>query len=371
LFLDCASGVSGSALLGALLDAGAPAGAVRAALAGLGAGPIRLRARKVERSGLDARAVAVDGRARRPSQRTWPAIRRLLSRAKLADDVRAKSLAAFERIARAQARVRGAPLDRVGLDDAGALGALAEVVGVCAALAALGVGRVTSSPVALGATPGPLTLEVLRGVPTRPGGAAVETVTPIGAALVAALADAFGPLPALRPTAQGFGADDAGVLRAVLGEADPAIARDEVAVLETHLDDMTPEHLAFLVERLHEDGALDASLAPLVMKKGRPGQLLRVLARPSDGERLARAVLAASSALGVRIQHVPRLVLRRDAGSVRTKYGAIRVKVAHAPDGVRRVKPEYDACARAARAHGVSIATVTRAAERRAEEELA
>lgn len=252
--------------------------------------------------------------------------------------------------------------------------ARAEVAAVCAAVAALGAARVTCSPLPLGRArgaamfPSRATLALLRGVPTRPLDAEGETVTPPAAALLATLADEFGPLPALRPLAQGFGGDE---LRAVLGLADAAVARDRVAVLETHLDDMTPEHLAFLLERLHEDGALDAALAPLVMKKGRPGQLLRVLAKPADAERLARAVLAGSSALGVRLHEVPRLVLRRRTSSVRTPFGPIRVKVSHAPDGARRVKAEYEACARAARAHGVSIASVARAAERRAEDELA
>jgi pyridinium-3,5-bisthiocarboxylic acid mononucleotide nickel chelatase len=149
------------------------------------------------------------------------------------------------------------------------------------------------------------------------------------------------------------------------------LERDAVVVLETNLDDMTPEHLAFLLERLHEEGALDASLSPLVMKKGRPGHALRVIARPDDEERLARVVLSESSALGLRTQRVERWKLTRSASSVDTKYGRIPVKLARKPDGSDTVKPEYEACAEAARKHGVSIATVTRAALRAAEDGLA
>jgi pyridinium-3,5-bisthiocarboxylic acid mononucleotide nickel chelatase len=376
-------------LLGALLEVGAAPRAVRAAHAGLGVSGLSMRTRRVNRGALDARWVEIEGRARRPRQRTWTAIRELLSRARLTPFVRAKSLEAFERLARAESRIHGVPVGRIHFHEVGAIDALGDVVGVCAAVESLGVSRVTCSPLPLanggalaGAhgglpNPAPATVELLRGIPTRPYAVEWETVTPTGAALLASLVDEFGPLPALRPLAQGFGAGDdregplPNVLRAVLGEEDAGIARDEVAVLETHLDDMTPEHLAFLVERLHDDGALDASLAPLVMKKGRPGQLLRVLARPADAERLARHVLSASSALGVRVQRVPRLVLERRTATVRTRYGSIRVKVSSAPDGAKRVKPEYDACARAARAHGVSIAAVTREAQRRAEDELA
>src|SRR5262249_4157756 len=159
---------------------------------------------------------------------------------------------------------------------------------------------------------------LLVGVPTHPLDVEWETVTPTGAALLASLADEFGMLPALRPLATGYGAGDdrhgplPNTLRAVLGEAERWLDRDRVAVIETNLDDMPPEQLPFLLERLMEDGALDASLSPLAMKKGRPGQLLRVLARPTDRERLARRILLESSALGVRFREEARLVVARE-----------------------------------------------------------
>jgi hypothetical protein len=388
LHLDCFSGVAGNMLLGALLELGVPPRAVRSALTALGVGPIRLSSSRVERGALDARYVSFAGRARTARQRHWKEIRALLRRARLAPRVRDRSVEVFERIARAESRIHGVPIERIHFHEVGAVDALGDVVGVCAAVEELGVSRISCSPLPLsrgGAVssahggiplPAPATLELLRGVPTFPLDVSWETVTPTGAALVATLADEFGPMPALRPLAQGFGAGEdrrgplPNALRAVLGELEPALARDEVTLIETHLDDMTPEHLAFLVETLHAEGALDASLAPLLMKKGRPGQLLRVLAQPADAERLARRVLSHSSALGVRVQRVPRLVRAREARSVATPYGPIAVKLAHSPDGGRSAKPEYEACARAARKHGVAIATVARAAERGAEELL-
>jgi uncharacterized protein (DUF111 family) len=182
-------------------------------------------------------------------------------------------------------------------------------------------------------------------------------------------------MPPLTPSAQGFGAGNdrrgplPNVLRAVLGEAGSAFETDRVAVLETHLDDMSPEHLPFLLERLLEDGALDAALSPLAMKKGRPGLLLRVLARPEDADRLARRVLLDSTALGVRVALVGRLKLPRESRSVRTAYGRVRVKLAHVPGGRPIARPEYEDCARAARRHEVPLAEVYRAAERAAERE--
>jgi uncharacterized protein (TIGR00299 family) protein len=267
----------------------------------------------------------------------------------------------------------------VHFHEVGAIDALGDVAGVCAAVEALGVARVTCSPLPLGRgsvdtehgripLPAPATLELLRGVPTVPLDVTWETVTPTGAALVTALVDAFEPLPALFPLAQGFGAGEdrkgplPNVVRAVLGHVETALGRDRIAVLETNLDDMSPEHLPFLMERLFDDGALDVTLAPQLMKKGRPGQLLRVLAKPGDVDALARRVLSDSSALGVRVHTVPRL-------DVATRFGSIAVKLSRGPDGAVFAKPEYESCARAARRHRVPIGTVTRAAERAAEGE--
>jgi uncharacterized protein (TIGR00299 family) protein len=389
LHFDCFSGAAGNMLLGALLELGAPAKAVREALAGLDVGAIRMQLTRVERGAIAARYVAFRGEAHAHDHddhghhargRTFRRVRALLRKARLAPRVRARSLDVFERLARAEGRIHGVPIERVHFHEVGAIDALGDVVGVCAAVEALGVTRITCSPLPLGhgrvdtahgpiPLPAPATLELLRGVPTHPYDVAWETVTPTGAALLVALVDEFGAMPALRPLAQGFGAGNdrkgplPNVLRAVLGELDPEYGHDRVALLETNLDDMSPEHMPFLMERLLEDGALDVALVPQLMKKGRPGQLLRVLARPVDADRLARRVLTDSSALGVRVQIVPRLVRARGSRTVSTPYGAIRLKLAGAKGNGASAKPEYESCARAARRHRVSIATVTRAAE--------
>ncbi|HTO07538.1 MAG TPA: LarC family nickel insertion protein [Myxococcota bacterium] len=361
MHLDCFGGATLESLLAALVGAGADPRALRRALAALWPGA-RLRVTRAGDGALPLTRVAVAVPA---GERGWKELRAQLGRAQLSAFVRTHALEVLAAVARIEPRGRLAAH------------ALAELLGLCAALESLAPARVSCTPLPLGHgvrhTPGgpeplpaPATLELLRGIPTVPRELEGETVTPLAAAALAAFVDEFGVLPALRPLAQGLGEG----VRAVLGEATPELGRDEVAVLETHLDDMTPEHLAFLVERLHDAGALDASLAPLVMKKGRPGQSLRVLTRPADAERLARMVLADSTALGVRVQRVPRLVLRRGAASVATEYGPIRVKLSRAPDGAASVKPEFEACARAARRHGVAIGAVTRAAQRRAEDEL-
>jgi uncharacterized protein (DUF111 family) len=173
------------------------------------------------------------------------------------------------------------------------------------------------------------------------------------------------------PERQGYGAGDdrqgpaPNLLRAIVGR-EGSLGRDTVTLIETHLDDTPPEQLPYLIDRLMEEGALDAALVPLSMKKGRPGQLLRVMARPVDRERLARRVLLESSALGVRTQEWPRLVLERRVTRVDTRFGKIRVKLATDPEGRTTAAAEHDDCARAARRAGVPLREVYREAEREA-----
>ncbi len=375
-------------ILGALLDLGVPAKVVRGAVRSLGIGEITMRVSKVRRGALAARWVSFRGDARTARERRWASIRKLLSGSDLEPRVRERSLRVFSRLAEAEAKVHGIAPEQVHFHEVGAVDAIGDIVGVCAALEHLGVDRLSCSPVALGRgtvetahgrlpLPAPATLELLVGLPTYPYEVEWETLTPTGAALLAALCEDFGPMPPLIPRAQGFGAGNdrpgplPNVLRAVLGEVSGALEGDVVSVIETNLDDMNPEQLPYLMERLLEDGALDVSLSPLAMKKGRPGQLLRVIARPSERDALARRILLESSTIGVRYTEMPRLKLARESRTVETRFGRIRVKLVRSIDGGATASAEYEACARAARKYGVPIEEVYRAAERVAEEESA
>jgi len=372
-------------LLGALLELGVPESVVRDSLAALGLAEVRMRTERVMRGAFRATWLEFQGPDRTPEERRFEQIAELLAKSSLPPRVRQQSLQVFEALAVAEGRVHGVDPKTVHFHEVGAVDAIGDIVGVCAALEHLGVERVTASVLPLGTgsvdsshgrlpLPAPATVELLRGIPTRPAGVEWETVTPTGAALLRVLADDFGAMPALTPVGQGFGAgrDRVGpmpnVLRAILGEPSHAFESDVVVQLETNLDDMNPEQLPFLVERLMEDGALDVSLSPLAMKKGRPGQLLRVIARPEDRERLARRVLLESTALGVRFQEMPRLKRVREHSQVDTRYGRIGVVVVRSPDGRRVLRPEFEDCARAARDAEVPIDDVYRAACAAAEE---
>jgi uncharacterized protein (TIGR00299 family) protein len=380
LHLDPFSGIAGNMFLGALLDAGLPRRELEEDLAGLRL-PFRLRVSRVKRGPLAARYVRVDVPARRSRAhgRHFAEIRRVLERARLDASVRRRALEIFRVLAEAEARVHGIRVERVHFHEVGAVDAIVDVTGAAAGLARLGVARVTAGPVALGhgrvdtehgrlPLPAPAVLELLRGVPTVPAHVAWETVTPTGAAILRVVADDFGPLPALTPVAVGHGAGDAregplpNVLRVILGRDGPA-RLDRVASLETNLDDFSPEHFDYLMERLLAAGALDVSLQQVQTKKNRPGFLVRVLGTPESRARLAGVLFAETPTLGVRVSECDRLRLPRALRRVDTPYGRVAVKVSEGGAGALDVSAEYDDCRRAARRTGVPLREIVRAAE--------
>ena len=406
LHLDAFSGIAGNMLLGALLDLGLPLRALEADLAPLGLA-FEIAVRRVRRGALAARYVDVRvprGRAPRAGARTrrgahaqrgehahrraasahshgrrWLEIRRLLESARLVPEVRDRALAIFAALAEAEARVHGIAIDAVHFHEVGALDAIVDITGAAAALHRLGIRRITCSPLPLGhgsvdtdhgrlPLPAPATLELLRGVPVVPAHLEWETVTPTGAAIVRTLVDEFRALPAMTVEAVGIGAggERAGelpnVLRAVLGRSG-GFAADRVALLETHVDDLNPEHFEYLMERLFEAGALDVALQHLQMKKNRPGFAVRVVARPSERAALARVLFAESTTLGVRLSEADRVVLAREELRVSTPFGPIRVKVVRDESGRATPSAEYEDCKRAARRAAVPLREVVRAAE--------
>ncbi|MDJ0848218.1 MAG: nickel pincer cofactor biosynthesis protein LarC [Myxococcota bacterium] len=387
LHLDAFSGIAGNMFTAALLDLGLVRKELDAGLAGLGL-DFALRVRRVRRGALAARYldVRVPGAPGHPHHhgRSYRQIVSVLRKARLDGSVRGRALAIFEALGRAEAKVHGIPLEKVHFHEVGAVDAIVDVTAAALGLALLGVERVTASPVGLGQgtvdtahgrlpLPAPATLELLRGVPTVPAHVEWETVTPTGAAILATVVERYGPLPAMTVEAVGHGAGNdregplPNVLRAVLGRASGASA-DRVVLLETHLDDLVPEHFDYLMERLFAGGALDVSVQHLQMKKNRPGYLVRVMARPSERLELAKILFAESSAIGVRVTESDRIVLEREERRVSTPWGRVRVKRVRDTEGGVSVSAEYDDCRRVARRHRVPLREVVRVAEEKGRE---
>lgn len=383
-YFDCFSGAAGDMILGALLDAGCPLAAVRQAVGRLGLEGVELRAEKVRRGGFAATLFRVEVADNAPARpRHLPEILRSIDQARLDPQIADIAKAVFQRLAEAEAAAHGIDVCAVHFHEVGAVDALVDIVGAAAALAALGIERVYCSPLPAGSgtvtcahgvlpVPAPATARLLIGCPTTPGTADGELTTPTGAAVLTTLAAGFGPLPEMTVTAVGYGAGTRespvlpNVLRVFVGESgvgDEAEA-DTVVVLEANLDDLPGQTLGHACQRLLEAGALDAYVTPIVMKKGRPGQLLSVLCRPVDAPGLEALIFRETSTFGVRYREVRRSKLARRHVSVATRFGPIRIKLGTRGGQVVQAWPEYDDCVAAARTSGVALRAVVQEALR-------
>ncbi|MGN6871667.1 MAG: nickel pincer cofactor biosynthesis protein LarC [Solirubrobacteraceae bacterium] len=390
LYVDAFAGVAGDMLLGALIDAGAPVEAVRAGLDGLGVDGLGLATRRVQRQGLSATALRVLA-PEEHLHRDWAAVRELLDRARLPPRAHARARETFRRLAEAEGRVHGIAPEHVHFHEVGAIDALVDVCGVALALEELEIDTVACSPLPLGRglvsaehgvlpLPAPATVELLRGVPVYGVGIDFEFVTPTGAALVGALAgEAFGPLPEVVIDAVGYGAgtaelpDRPNIVRVLLGT--PAgerlqAPRRPAVLVECTLDDIPGELVADAVAACIAAGALDAWVAPVQMKKGRPGFVLTVVARPEAECAVAEAMLRHTTTLGVRITPVSRWELEREHRTVEVHGHPVSVKLAWLDGEIVNLAPEYEDVARAAAALGRPTKAVWAQAWAQAEREF-
>jgi hypothetical protein len=384
-YLDCASGISGDMTLGALVDAGVDLAAVQEGIDSLGLPSCRLVAAQVKKCGFRAMQVTVE-HEHEHAHRHLHHITRMIAGSTLTSRQRALATAIFTRLAEAEARVHGSTIEKVHFHEVGAVDSIADVVGSAIAWDLLGVEAIYASAVPTGsgfvqiahgrcAIPAPATAELLRGVPLADNSTVGELTTPTGAAILTTLAKGYGPLPRMAIDRIGYGAgqkdfEHPNLLRLIVGEATPGGAPQAtdgapttIVLLETNLDDTPGEAVADCAERLMDAGALDVSLAPLLMKKGRPGVLLAVQARAEDADRLAAVVFRNTTALGMRRQTVSRVVLPRRVVSVETPWGAASGIVATLPDGGERFTPEHADCKRLADAARVALADVAAAAK--------
>ncbi len=375
-YFDLISGASGDMILGALVDAGLPFAELRDGLALLGLPEFELTEARVMRGAFAATKIDVHT-ADTVHARGLAEIGQIISASRLPAGIQERALRVFRRMAEAEAGIHGVSVETIHFHELGAVDTIVDVTGALLALEYLAVGRVHASPVPLGRgtargahglfpLPAPATVSLLRRAKIRGVDHAVETVTPTAAALLAELAENFGPIPAMRLMAVGYGAGarttpEPNILRVLLGDADDDGCDTETLVmLETNIDDMSPEVHGYVVERLLAAGALDAYLTPVLMKKSRPGVVLSALCRPVDAVRLRGLIFAETTTLGIRTCEVTRHCLAREMRIVNTPYGDIRVKVARWADG-EKAAPEYEDCRRAAEAHGVPLLNVYQA----------
>jgi hypothetical protein len=412
-YLECFAGASGDMFQGALLDAGVPSAVLEDAVRALNIGA-SLRIEKADRSGINATKVHVLDHGHvideahdynyghdhdhahaadhhhhdhnRTHGRSLTEICNLISSASLDTRVQHLAIQAFELLGAAEAKIHNVPIDKIHFHEVGAVDAIIDIVASCAGIVHLNIGRWHCSPLNVGSgmvdcahgrfpVPAPATAELLRGMPTYAALIEKELLTPTGAALLRALSPSFGPQPVMCVDRIGYGAGTRNpsgfpnVLRLTLGEsASEQFATshltDEVMVLETALDDCSPQVLAYVSEQALALGALDVMLAPVQMKRGRPGTLFTLLCAPGNESTFADLLFRETSTLGVRTRRESRLILAREIITVDTPFGPIRVKRASSDNETRNLAPEFEDCRAAAQEHNVPLKDVQQAALR-------
>jgi len=310
-------------------------------------------------------------------------IRDIISNAGLPSRTKKTALAIFEALGAAEAKIHNRSIDEVHFHEVGAADAMVDIVCAAAGAETLEVDEIIASPLNVGGgtvecahgtfpVPAPATLELLKDAPVFSSGIQAELVTPTGAAIVKILAARFAPFPAMKIEKVGYSAgtrDFAGhsnTVRLTIGEAQPEVgpSQEVITVLEANLDDLNPQVFGYVMDRLLEEGALDALGVPVQMKKSRPGMLLTVLCRKEDAAKLTRLIFTETTTLGVRRRDELRQTLARRWENVHTPWGDVRMKIASINGTVTNYAPEYEDCRRIAAEHHLPIKTVMQEAMR-------
>ena len=307
-------------------------------------------------------------------------IRQIISAATLSDSAKKTSISIFEALGRAEAKIHNASIESVHFHEVGAVDAMVDIVCAAVGAEALGVDEIVCSPLNVGGgmvkcahgtfpIPAPATLELLANFPVYSSGIQSELVTPTGAAIVKTLASRFAVFPEMTVDRSGYGAGSRdfpghpNVLRLTIGEStSDALARNTasgtITVLEANIDDLNPQVFGYVMDRLFDQGALDAFGVPVQMKKSRPGMLLTVLCEPGNANKLAQLIFTETTTLGVRRREENRRTLARRWENVETQWGAVRIKIASMNGTVTNYAPEYEDCRRIATEHHVPLKTV-------------
>jgi uncharacterized protein (TIGR00299 family) protein len=384
LYYDCFSGISGDMNLAAMLDLGVDEAHLRAELAKLNVSDeFELGIIPDAKSGIHGTRVDVtlkphhDGHDHHAPHRNLKDIQTIITQSTLSEAVKATSLAVFERLAAAEAHVHNCSVEAIHFHEVGATDAIVDIVGAAICREALAVEHVICSSIELGGgfvdcahgripVPAPATLELLQDIPTRRGAVQHETTTPTGAAILATLVDQFTDTPALvsEKTAYGIGHRDMeipNVLRVQLGSIETLPPSVDAVLLESTVDDMTPEALGYAMERLLEAGANDVNFIPITMKKSRPGTIVAVLCKPQDEATIKRIIFRETTTLGIKRIAVTKTILERRFVRRETEFGPVTVKQAILDGKVLRSKPEFDECAAIAQREGIPLDRVYRA----------
>ena len=364
-YFDCFSGISGDMTLGALVDAGVSIEALRSELSKLNLSGYEITALKVTRAGVAATKVHVCLEEKEQPARHLSDIRNIIEASELSAPIKQKSISIFERLADAEAKVHGTTPDKVHFHEVGAVDAIVDIVGSVIGLEILGVTAVAGSAINLGSgsiktahgilpVPAPATVELLKGIPCYGSAVPFELTTPTGAAILNTLGASFGPMPQMKVSQIGHGAGNKdihgqpNVLRLMIGEPVSLYDEDKSIIIETNIDDMNPQLYEHVIDKLLQQGAHDAYLTPIIMKKGRPAILLSVLTDSRQESVILDTIFRETTSIGVRIQEVSRKKLTREIREIATPHGPVRIKISKRGEEILTATPEYEDCRRIA-----------------------
>jgi pyridinium-3,5-bisthiocarboxylic acid mononucleotide nickel chelatase len=385
-YFDCFSGISGDMVLGALVDAGADLAAIESELRRLGLEGWTLSAEKVKRGQIFATHVNV-ATTEGHHHRGLSIILDRIQKAQLVPRTAERARKIFTRLAESEAKVHNLPVDKVHFHEVGAVDSIVDIVGACVGFELLGIDEFACSPLDVGAgqvmtahgllpVPAPATAELLRGAPIYTSGIQKELVTPTGAAIATTLSTSYSKIPEMIMRAIGYGAgsadfpEKANVMRLLIGERESASAEQNphnladapITVIETNVDDMSPQIYGYFVERALSAGALDVFSTAVQMKKNRPGLLITILCEPACASRLTDLLFSETTTIGVRMYEARRRTLAREFLSVDTGHGPVRMKISRLNGSVLNATPEYDDCQRIAAEKGIPLKDVLAAA---------
>ncbi|MHB8204155.1 MAG: nickel pincer cofactor biosynthesis protein LarC [Desulfomonilaceae bacterium] len=368
-YFDCFSGASGDMIIGSLLDAGLPLELLRSELSKLSLSHYEIGVRKAIKRGLAGSQVIIniDERHHHDHHRHLYDIISIVKNSDLAESAKEQVIKIFSRLAEAEAKVHQTTVDRIHFHEVGAMDAIIDVTGAVIGLEALGIERVYCSPLHLGSgtiecahgvlpVPAPATAELIKDKPVYSTGVKGELLTPTGAAILTTLAYEFGPMPAIIPQKLGYGAGTSdpsipNLLRVIIGDLTDGFGDYEferVAVLETNIDDMNPQIYDYLIQKMLKEGALDVFLAPIQMKKNRPGTMMTVICQLGKLEEFSNLILRETTTLGLRWRIDNRIKALRSFEDIKTNYGPVTVKIAKVGGKITNYSVEYDDCKRLA-----------------------
>ena len=375
-YFDCFSGISGDMVIGALLDLGLDIKFLGNELKKLKLSDYKIKSGKAVKNGISATKFDVIEKNKNEhyhNERNLKEINKIIGNSKLDNQTKNTIKKIFLKIANAEAKIHKKPINEIHFHEIGAIDTIIDVAGAVIGFKKLGIEKIYCSKLNTGTgfvqfshgkfpVPAPATAEILKGIPIYHSNIEFELVTPTGAAIIAALASKFGEMPAMKVEKIGYGAgtkdlQQPNVLRVFLGELDEK-NDGAINIIETNIDNMNPEIYPYVIDKLMENGALDAYTEPINMKKNRIGIKITALCDKNNIDKLSKIIFDETTTLGVRIFPAARKTLEREIKTIKTKYGDARVKISKLNNEITNIMPEYEDCARIARKYKIPLKKV-------------